>query len=79
MSNVQAHTCAAEQTNLLRDTGIKHELICVLVVSPILNLMLWPRPERRKRLHVFINRQREKGKERNEPNRRLKPYGSGGE
>lgn len=69
MSTVQAYTSAPEQTNLHRDTGMKQELICVLVVSPILNPGLWPRPERRKRLCVFINRQREKGKERNEPNR----------
>lgn len=39
---------------------MKHELICVSVVSPILNPSLWPRPGRRERLHVFINRQREK-------------------
>lgn len=61
MSNVQAHTSAAEQTNLLRDIGTKHEPICISVVSPILNLMLWPRPKCRKQLHVFINRQERKG------------------
>lgn len=69
MSTVQARTYASEQTNLLRDIEMKHELICVLVVSPILNPALWPRPERRERLHVFINRQREKEKERREPSR----------
>lgn len=47
------------QTELLRDTKMKHELICVFVVSPILNPGLWPRPEHCERLHVFINRQRE--------------------
>lgn len=61
MSTVQARTSAPEQTSLLRDTGMKHELICVSVVSPILNLRLWPRPGRRKELHVFINRQKRKG------------------
>lgn len=48
------------QTNLLRDTEMKHEIICVFVVSPILNPGLWPRPGHCERLHVFINRQREK-------------------
>lgn len=47
--------------------GMKHELICVLVVSPILNPRLWPRPEHRDQLHVFINRQGERGKREMSP------------
>lgn len=42
---------------------------------PFLTPGLWPRPERRERLHVFINRPREKGKEK-ETNRWLKPHGT---
>lgn len=37
------------QTQLLREAGLKRKLICALVVSPILNLMLRPRPEAGKR------------------------------
>lgn len=64
---VQACTFALEQTNILRDTETKHELICVSVVSPILNPSLWPRPKRCERILVFINRQREKGKREGSP------------
>lgn len=42
------------QTELLREAGLKHKLICALVVSPILNLMLRPRPEAGKRPRVCI-------------------------
>lgn len=42
------------QTELLREAGLKHKLICALVVSPILNLMLRPRPEAGKNPRVCI-------------------------
>lgn len=54
MSSKQAQTATPDQTEILREAGLKHKLICALVVSPILNLMLRPRLEAGKRPHVCI-------------------------
>lgn len=47
-----------KETKLLRDTEMKHELISLLMVSPILNPGALAES---RRLLVFINRQREEG------------------
>lgn len=54
MPSKQAQTATPDQTELLREAGLKHKLICAVAVSPILNPMICPKLEAGKCPHVCI-------------------------